>query len=92
MKKAIVRVHQTLTDIAVQYCGSAEAVFALARLNGLSVTDSLTAGQELILPEKYNNAVARIFEQEEYFPAVLIEKNTLEGIDYDIIEFDLEVQ
>ncbi len=91
MKKATVRVHQTLVDISVQYCGSAEAVFELARINGLSVTDELVAGQELILPEQYNVAVARTFAENKFLPAVLILED-LEGIDYDIMEIDLEIQ
>ena len=91
MRKATVRVNQTLVDIAVQYCGSVEAVFELAQMNGLSVTDELTAGQELILPEQYNIPVAHTFEKNKYFPAVLLLEE-LEGIDYDIIEIDLEIQ
>ena len=38
---------QCLSDIAVQVYGSVESVFVLAKENGLSVTDLLTAGQQL---------------------------------------------
>ncbi len=90
MKKATVQVHQSLMDIAIQYCGSAEAVFALAVLNGLSITDDLVAGQVLLLPIEYNVAIAQIFAQENYYPAVNILPSQ-DGIDYDTIEIDLEV-
>lgn len=45
--KVTVRNGQSLTDIAVQVYGSAEAVFMLATENALSITDRLTAGAEL---------------------------------------------
>jgi hypothetical protein len=90
MEKAIAGVEQTLLDIAVQYCGSAEAVFELARLNRLSITDDLIAGQELLLPSAYNDKVVKVFDQNHFFPSVTIGQE-MEGIDYDIIEVDLEV-
>ena len=43
---------QSLLDMALQECGSFEAAFALSERNGIALTDSLTAGQELeIAPE-----------------------------------------
>jgi hypothetical protein len=46
MKVTVVN-NQCLADVAVQVYGSAEAVFTLANENNLSVTDLLTAGQQL---------------------------------------------
>ena len=43
----IVKDRQSLLDIAVQYLGSASAVFALAERNGISITDRLSDGQVL---------------------------------------------
>ncbi len=43
--------NQSLFDIAIQEYGTIEAVFDLAMANGLSVTDTLTAGQVLNVPE-----------------------------------------
>lgn len=40
------RDRQTAADMAVEHCGSAEAVFAIARHNGISV-DMEVAGMEL---------------------------------------------
>lgn len=42
---------QTLSDIALQACGSLEAVMELARLNRMGVTELPRAGHELTLPE-----------------------------------------
>lgn len=46
--KVAVKNRQCLTDIALQVCGSVEAVFSLAERNGLSITDELAVGQILI--------------------------------------------
>lgn len=42
--KIAVKNRQCLADIALQVCGSVEAVFALAERNGLSITDDLAVG------------------------------------------------
>ena len=51
MRTVTVLNNQSLWDISVQEYGSVEAVFELARANDMGVTDLLTAGQELLLPE-----------------------------------------
>ncbi len=51
MKIVTVLNNQSLWDISVQEYGTVEAVFELAMANGMGVTDLLTAGQELVLPE-----------------------------------------
>ena len=45
--KIAVRDRQCLIDIALQACGSVEAVFAIAERNGLAITDDLVVGQTL---------------------------------------------
>ena len=45
--KIAVRDRQCLVDIALQACGSVEAVFAIAERNGLAITDDLVVGQTL---------------------------------------------
>lgn len=42
---------QNIIDLTLQHYASVEGLFELATLNGLSVTDTLTAGQELKLPD-----------------------------------------
>ena len=46
-----VRPNQSLFDIAIQEYGRAEAAFAVAKENDLSITEDLTTGQILNLPE-----------------------------------------
>lgn len=50
-KDVRVSINQSLFDIAIQQCGSVEAVFAIAELNGLSITDALESGVLLEIPE-----------------------------------------
>ena len=50
-KDVRVSINQSLFDIAIQQCGSVEAVFAIAELNGLSITDALEPGVLLEIPE-----------------------------------------
>ena len=49
---------QTIFDIAIQELGSVEGAFALAVLNGISITDELTSGHELLLPVTSNKSIA----------------------------------
>lgn len=49
---------QSLFDVAVERLGSAEAAFALAMKNGLSITDVMTPGQPLEMVEVMNVRVA----------------------------------
>ena len=51
MKEITVLNNQSLFDISVQEYGTIEGVFEIALANGLSVTDKLTAGQKLKIPE-----------------------------------------
>lgn len=69
MSKARVQAGQSLTDIAIQYLGSAEGVVQLARLNDLGVTDVLVAGSELTLPAVIDKRVLRVFSVGGYVPA-----------------------
>lgn len=45
--KVIVQDRQCLADIALQVCGSIEAIFAIAEKNNLAITDDLIVGQIL---------------------------------------------
>ena len=51
MHKLFVLYHQNLFDISIQEFGNIEALFDIAMVNGLSITDDLVAGQELIIPK-----------------------------------------
>lgn len=91
MSKAIVQAGQTITDIALQYLGAEQAVYALAQLNALDVTEILVPGQELVLPAVQDKRTRRVFEDGGYVPAT--KTDTLsEGIDYMGIEVDFIVE
>ena len=86
---------QSVFDLAIQVSGSAESAFELAMLNGLSVTDSLTVGSDLIAPEIINRIVHNFYTVNQIKPATdyTINEPTpeLEGIDYWAIEIDFVV-
>lgn len=66
--------NQSLFDIAIQRLGSTEAVFELAILNGLSITDELAAGSLIDLPEAWNkSSVADYFKNKNLVPATFQE-------------------
>ena len=86
---------QSLVDIATQYCGSADAAYDIALLNGLTVTDDLTPGLELKLPSVVNKKIADYYKNKGLQPATSITMNSenpiptdLEGIGYWAIETD----
>lgn len=88
---ATVRPGQTLHDIAIQYLGTNEAVFALAKLNGLDVESDLQAGQVLNLPEVYNKRIRKLYDENGWLPASDTNQ-LLEGIGYWGIAYTFEVQ
>lgn len=92
MSKAVVQPGQTLEDIAVQWCGSEEAVWELARLNGLGLTADIIPGALLRLPSVVDKRVRRVYVERGWAPAAGGEVLVLEGIDYWAIELEFEVQ
>lgn len=92
--------NQTLQDISIRYCGTLSALFDIALLNDISITDEITPGQKLNIPDKdYGfKEVVNYFEQNKVQPATsLTDENIsiiegLSGIDYWAIEDDFTVQ
>ena len=72
----VVKEQQSLLDIAVQYLGSALAVFALAERNGISITDRLRDGQVLRweLADTANAKVQKLYKLRGICPATDISK------------------
>ena len=60
---------QSLWDMAIQYCGSADAAFDIARLNGLMPTARLKEGTYCKMPEPYNRKVAGYYAEQGEVPA-----------------------
>jgi hypothetical protein len=70
MQSVTVKDGQTLFDIAIQSLGSADRVFDLAQLNGLSLSDELTSGQVLMLPDVDFEATETVdYFEKPWFPA-----------------------
>ena len=92
----IVLERQSLIDIAIQCCGSAEAAYDIALLNNISITDELTAGRELNIPTAVNASVVSYYTQKGIKPATGITteaENALigEGIEYWALEYDFVI-
>jgi hypothetical protein len=62
MKTIVVKERQTLFDIALQYCGDANAAFQIAAENDVSLSGVLPAGTELDVPEPTDTMSKRIVE------------------------------
>lgn len=86
---------QTIFDVAIQRLGSCEAAFKLALLNKLSVTDELTPGLSLMLPEPWDNDIFNYYTNKALIPRTeaLAEENEIlnEGIGYWAIDVDFIV-
>lgn len=89
---------QTLLDLAIQQLGSMEAIFDLAKLNGLSISDQLTDGQNLAFNiNPVNRIIAKRYKDNGWKPASATTIpgaapiEGLEGIDYWAIEIDFIV-
>ena len=89
--------NQSLLDLAVQHTGAVENTFALAVVNGLSLTDDLPAGAEIKLPDSVNkdNDLLNYYSAKRLQPATAVilppEEERLEGIGYWVIQTDFKV-
>jgi hypothetical protein len=62
---------QSLIDIAIQELGSAEGAYNLAVLNGMSITDDLVPGQELVMPDVVNKNISTYYANKSLTPATV---------------------
>lgn len=87
---------QSIYDIAIQLGGDLEAVMELALINGLSITDELSAGQLVQVPEILNADTVNYFQLKGIVPetaGIEIDESLpiLEGIGYWAIDVDFVV-
>ncbi|MBP1637447.1 MAG: hypothetical protein H6Q18_236 [Bacteroidetes bacterium] len=84
---------QTFIDLAIQACGSPEAAFDFALLNGVSLTDDPGVGVELAVPPVVNTAIATYYANKKLYPATGFtgEVPVSAGIGYWAIEIDFIV-
>ena len=71
--------NQSLLDIAVQYTGTIENAFKIAVANGLSLTDDLEPGAQLIIHAdvEMNSDVVNYFSAKGVQPATGLTENDL---------------
>ncbi len=51
MRRIVVKDNQSLFDICIQEYGNISNVVALAQSNDMNITDELTAGQQVLIPD-----------------------------------------
>lgn len=80
--KVEVRYRQSLADIALQACGSLEAIFALAERNGMSITDEPTVGQTLVyeLSDVVSKHDVRAYSEDGVTPAGAVDDALLRSL------------
>lgn len=88
---------QTIIDIAAQELGDLERSYEIAQMNGMNLTDELTAGEMIDVPDAdiSKRNIISLFADEANAPASDTPESStgiLEGIDYWIIENDFIVQ
>lgn len=91
MKKVPLQKHQTILDLALQYCGSAEALADIARLNDINETEEVAAGSMIWVPEEIDSKVVKFLSDGNYKPVTGIYNNlpeAQEGLEFWIIELD----
>lgn len=81
---------QSLLDIALQELGSIEGAYALAVLNGLSLTDSLAAGRVLQLPEEVDKRIVKYYSERNIRPATQFDPVTRKRIFDYTFDFTFE--
>ncbi|MEE6129067.1 hypothetical protein V2E39_16830 [Chryseobacterium arthrosphaerae] len=91
--------NQTILDILIQHTGMIENSFAIAQANGVSISDILTPGRDIIISDQLNidEDVYSYFDAKGIQPATAITENLIEvkplaGINYWEIEETFEVQ
>jgi len=80
--KVTAQYRQSLADIALQACGSLEAIFALAERNGMSITDEPTVGQTLVyeLSDVVSKRDVRAYSEDGVIPAGAVDDALLRSL------------
>lgn len=90
---AIVEPGQNTFDMAVQLYGGIEGLFDMATKNGLSITDDINSGTQVLANAPIDKNMRAILKSLEIKPATAVNAEeaaviTPEGIDYWAIEVD----
>jgi hypothetical protein len=82
---------QWLGDIALQACGSIEALFALAAANGMSVTDDVPNGREVVTVAVIDSRLRLWYANNGVIPATALSSDEWGGIGMWAIEMNFKV-
>lgn len=82
---------QSFIDMVYQGTGGFEGIVDAAVLNGKSITEDITIGENILVGETTNNSIKNILQRKN--PATAIQHKEartkkLEGIDYWVIQSD----
>lgn len=90
---AKVRKHQSIMDLALQECGDITALFELAIINGIGITDIIDPGTDLKAPSVYNKKAIQFYTERSVVPACLDDEAALApgGIGYMGININFKV-
>ena len=84
--KYTVKDRQTVADIALQVCGSVEAVWEICRLNDVALSAELPVGRVLELPTVVDGRLVNYYSVHRLAPATAV--TTLPADDLMTIEGD----
>jgi hypothetical protein len=87
------KLNETIQDIAVKQCGDFSAMFELALLNNISLSEELASGQQLSYETIVDSDIVAELKSRRARTATALPPGTTdnEGIDYWAIEVDFEV-
>jgi hypothetical protein len=93
MAEANVIERQSLVDVAMMRCGSADAAYDIALLNDIPLTAIVNPGTKLLLPPVVNKSVVSLYASKGYAPATApdVIEDALEGVGYWYISVDFIV-
>lgn len=94
MSKQVILKHQALIDLAIQESGDASALFELANLNGIGITDEPLPGSELMMAAIADDRNLKFTRTRKVKPVTIVprdEELVGEGIEFWGIEFDFIV-
>ncbi len=69
MKEITIQARQSIWDVAVQHCGSAEAAFDIAGMNGKLPISPVSAGGTLKVPDPTNKKVVKYYAENDIVTA-----------------------
>lgn len=72
MRNVTTQSGQSIWDIAVQHCGTADAAFEIAALRGIMPTAQPKTGEILIVPEVVNKKVVKHYADHGLVPATKV--------------------